>query len=61
MSLIAICGFQGSGKDTLANILIEKGYTKVSFAGLLKDVVATIFSWNRDLLEGTTEKSRKYA
>jgi len=60
MSLIAICGFQGSGKDTLANILIEKGYTKVSFAGLLKDVVATIFSWNRDLLEGTTEKSRKW-
>lgn len=60
MSLIAICGFQGSGKDTLANILIEKGYTKVSFAGLLKDVVATIFTWNRDLLEGTTEKSRKW-
>jgi dephospho-CoA kinase len=60
MSLIAICGFQGSGKDTLANILIEKGYTKVSFAGLLKDVVAIIFSWNRDLLEGTTEKSRKW-
>lgn len=60
MSLIAICGFQGSGKDTLANILIEKGYTKVSFAGLLKDVVATIFSWNRDLLEGTTKKSRKW-
>jgi len=60
MSLIAICGFQGSGKDTLANILIEKGYTKVSFAGLLKDVVATIFTWNRDLLEGTTEKSRQW-
>jgi len=60
MSLIAICGFQGSGKDTLANILIEKGYTKVSFAGLLKDIVSIIFSWDRDLLEGNTEKSRKW-
>jgi len=60
MSLIAICGFQGSGKDTLANILIEKGYTKISFAGLLKDVVAIIFSWDRNLLEGVTEKSRKW-
>ena len=29
MKIIAICGFQGSGKDTLANILIKKyGYKK---------------------------------
>jgi dephospho-CoA kinase len=61
MSLIAICGFQGSGKDTLANILVEKyGYTKVSFGGILKDAVAIIFNWDRDLLEGNTTKSREW-
>jgi dephospho-CoA kinase len=61
MSLIAICGFQGSGKDTLANILIEKyGYTKVSFGGILKDIVSIIFNWDRDLLEGITIKSREW-
>ena len=61
MSLIAICGFQGSGKDTLANILIEKyGYTKVSFGGILKDAISIIFNWDRDLLEGTTIKSREW-
>jgi len=61
MSLIAICGFQGSGKDTLANILIENyGYTKVSFGGILKDIVSIIFNWDRDLLEGITIKSREW-
>ena len=61
MSLIAICGFQGSGKDTLANILVEKyGYTKVSFGGILKDAVSIIFNWDRELLEGNTTKSREW-
>jgi hypothetical protein len=61
MSIIAICGFQGSGKDTLANILIKKyGYTKMSFAGAVKDVCATIFGWDREMLEGITPESRKW-
>jgi hypothetical protein len=60
MSIIAICGFQGAGKDTLANILIEKyGYTKLSFAGAVKDVASCIFGWDREMLEGTTPESRK--
>jgi len=59
MSIIALCGFHGAGKDTLANILVEKfGYTKISFAGILKDVVAIIFDWDREMLEGNTTKSR---
>ncbi len=60
MTLIAICGFQGAGKDTLANILIEKyGFTKLSFAGAVKDVASSIFGWDREMLEGTTPESRK--
>lgn len=57
--IIGLCGAQGSGKDTVANILIsEYGFIKLTFASTLKDVVAILFSWPRDLLEGLTEESR---
>ena len=60
MQLIAICGFQGSGKDTVAAILVEHGFVKMSFAGLLKDIISILFQWDRDLLEGITTESRKW-
>ena len=57
--IIGLCGAQGSGKDTAANILItEYGFVKLTFASTLKDVVAILFSWPRELLEGLTEESR---
>ncbi len=57
--IIGLCGTQGSGKDTVANILIsEYGFVKLTFASTLKDVVTILFSWPRDLLEGLTEESR---
>ena len=57
--IIGLCGEQGSGKDTVANILItEYGFVKLTFASTLKDIVAILFSWPRDLLEGLTEESR---
>jgi len=59
--IIGICGFAGAGKDTVANILIEKyDFHKLSFAGILKDIVAKIFDWNRKLLEGDTNESREW-
>lgn len=61
MSLIAFTGAAGSGKDTAAAILIEEfGYEKLSFAGSLKDALAAIFGWSRDLLEGATQESRNW-
>jgi hypothetical protein len=61
MKIVAICGFQGSGKDTLASILIEKyGYKKLSFAGAVKDVASVVFSWDRKMLEGDTKESREW-
>jgi len=57
--IIAVCGFIGSGKGTVANILVDThAYTKASFADSLKDATAAIFGWPRHLLEGETSESR---
>lgn len=59
--IIAICGLQGSGKDTIGSYLINKyGFTKLSFAGVLKDIVSILFGWDRDMLEGATQESRAW-
>ena len=61
MIIIGICGFAGSGKDTIANHLIEThGFKKLSFASVLKDIVSILFSWDREMLEGLTKESRKW-
>ena len=57
--IIGICGLIGSGKGTVADILVEThGFQKLSFADALKDGVAAMFNWPRHLLEGDTEESR---
>jgi len=38
----------------------EHGFVKVSFADSLKDAVAAVFGWPRDLLEGDTAASREW-
>ena len=57
--IIGLCGAQGVGKDTVGDILVsEFGFTKLTFASALKDVISILFSWPRDLLEGVTPESR---
>jgi len=57
--IIGICGFKGSGKDTVANFLVkEKGFEKISFASVLKDIIAILFNWDRNMLEGDTHENR---
>jgi hypothetical protein len=59
--IIGITGFIGSGKDTIADYLTTfHGYKRISFAGTLKDACASVFGWNRELLEGTTKSSREW-
>lgn len=42
MRVIAVSGWKGSGKDTAAEYLIQEfGYTRVAFADILKEMVAT--------------------
>ncbi len=57
--IIGLCGVQGAGKDTVGEILISNhNFIKLSFASALKDTLAVLFSWPRELLEGATEESR---
>lgn len=59
--IIAFCGFIGSGKDTAADYLVNKyEFRRESFAGALKDVVAAVFGWDRELLEGRTAEARAW-
>lgn len=59
--IYAICGFQSSGKDTVADYLItHHRFKKLSFAGVLKDIIAVMFDWPRDKLEGITREDREW-
>ena len=58
--VVLICGLKGTGKDTAAKFFTDRGYIKVSFADKLKDVVSTVFGWDRELLEGNTNYSRQF-
>ena len=59
--IIGMCGLIGTGKDTVADILVNNyNFIKVSFADKLKDGVASVFSWDREMLEGTTDESRTW-
>jgi len=59
--IIGVCGLIGSGKGTVADILVEShGFQKLSFADSLKDGVAAMFDWPRSMLEGDTPASREW-
>jgi hypothetical protein len=59
--IIGITGLISSGKGTVADILVEEhNFIKLSFADKLKDGVASVFGWNRDMLEGDSLESREW-
>lgn len=59
--LIGLVGFAGSGKGTVGDLLSSvHGYKQDSFAAPLKDAVANIFGWDRQMLEGSTKDSRDW-
>lgn len=57
--IIGLTGYQNSGKSTVAQYLVkELNFIELSFSSALKDIVAHLFNWDRNLLEGTTPESR---
>jgi hypothetical protein len=59
--IISVAGLIGSGKDTVAGYLVNHhGFKRMSFAESLKDAVAVIFNWDRELLDGVTKTSREW-
>jgi hypothetical protein len=62
--IIGIIGLNGSGKNTIANILQnefnEYNFVIDSFAKPVKDIASIIFNWNREMLEGDTKESREW-
>jgi hypothetical protein len=59
--IIGVCGFIGSGKDTIADYLTNfHGFRRESFANSLKDAVAHVFGWDRMMLEGRTKQAREW-
>lgn len=59
--IIGVCGLIGAGKDTIADYLVNiHQFRRESFANTLKDAVAAVFGWDRELLEGRTRQSREW-
>lgn len=59
--IIGVCGFIGSGKDTIADYLVNfHEFRRESFASTLKDAVSSVFGWDRTLLEGRTKEAREW-
>jgi hypothetical protein len=59
--IIGFCGFIGSGKDTVADYLVNfHEFRRESFANTLKDAVSAIFGWDRTMVEGRTKEAREW-
>lgn len=59
--IIGVVGFIGSGKDTIADYLVNvHEFRRESFANTLKDSVSAVFGWDRVMLEGRTREARAW-
>lgn len=56
MKVIAVSGWKRSGKDTVAKMLVDKGFTRVAFADVLKDMVSEEYGIPREHCDSDTHK-----
>jgi hypothetical protein len=60
LKLVGFTGLKGAGKDTACNILEFNGFEKRHFIAALKDCVASIYGWDRKMLDGETPEDREW-
>lgn len=60
MDCIGLVGYAGAGKDTVGLYLNEVGYQSIAFADGIKDCLASMFMWDREMLAGRTPESRAW-
>ena len=58
MKVIALSGYKGSGKDTVATMLSEYNYQRFSFADALKNQVAKQYDIDRTWLDDVNYKEK---
>lgn len=58
--IVSLSGRKGSGKTELAKICVEKGFTLLSFADALKDMVCECLNINREELRNIKENSAPF-
>lgn len=59
--IVGLVGLIGAGKDTIADYLVNTHeFRRESFANTLKDSVAAVFGWDREMLEGRSRQSRTW-
>lgn len=59
MKLIGLVGQKNSGKTTVANYLLQKGFKEVVFAEPVKRITEIVFGFPYDVLLGDTPEKRK--
>jgi hypothetical protein len=58
--IIGVHGFKQSGKDTLANLLVEEyGYRRLAFADRVKDAIHIIFGIPKEYLYGSDQDKQR--
>ena len=59
MKIVALSGWKGSGKDTLANYLVDRyGFKRLAFADPLKDMVSEEYGIPRSHLDDPAFKEK---
>lgn len=57
MVLIGLVGLKITGKDTMADYLVDNcEYDKIAFADPIKEILNILFGWDKELLERIIRK-----
>ena len=57
MERVGLCGFKGSGKDTIADNLVKNnGFIKYNFANPVKDISKILFNLSEEQLNGSKKE-----